>query len=195
MEKKKDAFQPLMNVPFSFIADQEPKTGEGEYGPWFLNLGKVNGVDSKFFTNEDLKFNLGQEYQVVKQQGEGKSYTWIVDGGSKTPPVTQPVQKATTPQSAPKNAGEGQILPSTQSLKDRWITILALLKFVDVKDSVTAKVSQAFQMERLIRRGLEKQKEGGEVTTDFLAELALAPEHEAIEKLFNKEAENLEVPF
>lgn len=167
MEKKKDAFQPLMNVPFSFIADQAPKTGEGEYGPWFLNLGKVNGVDSKFFTNEDLGFKLGQEYSVVKQQGEGKSYTWIVQEGTiKTPQFTQPVQKAPIAQPAPQNAPS--LIVEAQEAKERWIRLLACLKATNPADTLDVKVIQAFHMERLLREGIELLGKNGEVTTDFI---------------------------
>lgn len=123
MPDKQDQVELKMNIPelieFKF---NEPKTGQGSYGTWYL-YGVVNrGVDKVFFPTEYLNDKLqafqplqGKTLEIVKTEGEGKSVVWLVNLPGQ---VNTPVQ-AENPVAVPSNASQGH-----QSCDERFAKML-----------------------------------------------------------------------
>lgn len=164
---------------------------DGQY-PTYDWEGTINGQPSILSASLTLNTKLlelgaslgtGVQGQVIyislvsfkTKEGEDRK-AWKV---STTPSKNEAVP---TPQPQAKNAAQLNSVPS----KDRMITMLALLKFVNPNEPSYVKVTQAFEMERLIRKGFELQDKHGEVTADQIAQLASVPKDsdETVKELF-----------
>lgn len=147
------------------------------------NNGTLEGLNNKSVFLQLITTKKGFPFWVVESPTELPSQT---TEAPQTAPAPQP---APTPQPTPNNV-QAQGNTVHQDLKSRWITMLALLKFSEVAAPVMGKVTQAFQMERLIRKGFELQDKNGEVTSQNIEDLSNSPENaeieKAVEELFGK---------
>lgn len=87
MPEKQPQVEIKMNIPelitFKF---NDPKTGQGQHGTWYLYGVENRGEDKVFFPTEYLNEKIrafaplqGKTLEIVKTEGEGKSVVWLVN--------------------------------------------------------------------------------------------------------------------
>lgn len=121
MTDKKPAFKFQTNTPATVtLLFDEPKTGEGQYGPWFLYGAIINEAECNFFASPGL-------HRQIQEKGLKKNSSFVVtkkEDGTKTFFSIDP------PSGVEQFANELEAVPAQQAIsdKDHRITKIAIVK-------------------------------------------------------------------
>jgi|TARA_R110002020_G_scaffold188167_9_gene386844 hypothetical protein len=88
MEQQKPTLKFKANIPSEVeLTFDEPKTGEGQYGTWYLYGCKHEGSEKVFFPSELLHkmiqlsgFKSGSKFTILKNEGDEGRMFFTVDG-------------------------------------------------------------------------------------------------------------------